>query len=111
MSEKEKIVDKLDKLIELLSRNKKEQPLEEMRANIKKASNEEILRQQIEMMAEYSRTCGVDRSPEASEAIASLYGWLFKAKYGFFVCFFIAFLGFFRLVKSIPIKGIQFIKR
>lgn len=105
------MVQKLDKLIELISQNKKEQTREEMRANIEKSSNEQILRRQIEMLTEYSRTCGVDRSPEASEAIASLYGWLIKAKCGFFVCLLIAFFCFFRLLKSIPIKGIQFIRR
>ncbi len=107
---KKVIVEKLDKLIELMSQNKKEQTREEMRANIEKSSNEKILRRQIEMLAEYSRTCGIDRSPEASEAIASLYGWLIKGKYGFFACFLIAFLGFSHLIKCIPIKGIQFIK-
>lgn len=111
MSEKDEIIRKLDKLIELQSKNQKIQTQEEMKANIRKASNEEILRQQIEMMAEYSRTCGVDRSPEASEAIASLYGWLIKAKCGLFVSFLVVFLGFFRLIKGISIKAIKFTKR
>ncbi len=111
MSKKEQISDKIDKLTEALCQNKKEQTREEMQRNIRRASNEKILRRQIEMLTEYSRTCGVGRSPEASKAIVSLYRSLLEAKCLLFVGIGIAFFGLCYLIKRFPIKGIQFIKR
>lgn len=111
MSKKEQIIDKIDKLTEALCQNKKEQTREEMQRNIRRASNEKILRRQIEMLTEYSRTCGVDRSPEASRAIVSLYRSLLEAKCLLFVGIGITFFGLSHLIKRIPVKGIQLIKR
>lgn len=111
MSKKEQIIDKIDKLTEALCQNKKEQTREEMQRNIRRASNEKILRRQIEMLTEYSRTCGIDRSPEASRAIVSLYRSLLEAKCLLFVGIGITFFGLSHLIKRIPVKGIQLIKR
>ncbi len=108
---KKLIVEKLDRLIAELYQNKKEQTREEMQRNIQGASNEKILRRQIEMLTEYSRTCGVDRSPEANEAIASLYRSLIKAKCFLFVRILITCFCIFYLLQCIAIKGVQFIKR
>lgn len=111
MSKKEQLIRKMDKLLEAPSQNKKEQSREEMHRNICQSSNEKILRRQIEMLTEYSRTCGVDRAPEANEAIVSLYRSLIEAKCLLFMRIFVALLGFGYLIKCFPIKGIQFIKR
>ncbi len=106
MSKKEQIIEKMDKLIETLSKNKKEQTREEMQRNIRAASNEKILRRQIEMLTEYSRTFGVDSAPEANAAIASLYRALAEAKCLFFVRVFVALLGLGYLIKRFLIKRI-----
>lgn len=109
---KKVIVEKLDKMIELMSQNKKEQTREEMRRNIRKASNRKILRRQMELLTEHSRVDYQDSCPmpEASQAIASLHRELIKADGILFVRILVAFLGFSHLIKRIPIKGIQFIK-
>lgn len=102
---------KIDELIEALSKNIKSQTREEMQSAIKKAGNKKIFRRQIEMLAEYSRTCGVDRAPEASQAMIFLYGGLIKAECFLFVRILVAFFAFLYLFKRFPIKGIQFIMR
>lgn len=44
-----------------------EQSEDEMRIKIRRSSNRKILRRQIEMLTEYSRTCGVERAPEKTK--------------------------------------------
>lgn len=88
-----------------------EQSEDEMRIKIRRSSNRKILRRQIEMLTEYSRTCGVERAPEACQAISSLHKELFKVENRFLVSCQIALLGFLYVIKCISVKGIQFIER
>lgn len=108
----EVIIQKLDKLIKMSSKRDEEQLRKEMKRQIKRASNRKILRRQMELLTECSRVDYQDfcPMPESSQAIASLHGELIKAECILLVRILIAFLGLFHLVKSIPIKGIQFIK-
>lgn len=113
MSEKEEIVKKLDKLIELLSKEKEGQTREELKQRIKKSSNRKMLRRQMELLAECSRVDYQDfcPMPEASQAIALLHRELVIAEGILLVRILIVLLGLRHLIKRIPIKGIQFIKR
>lgn len=87
------------------------QSVDEMQTKIRKSSNRKILRRQIEMLTEYSRTCGAERAPEACQAISSLHKELFKVENRFLVVCQIALLGFLYVVKCISVKRIQFIER
>lgn len=53
---------------------------QEIRKNIKVASNKSILRQQLELLAEHSRTHGVDQIPECSAAMARIYRELVRTE-------------------------------
>ncbi len=77
-----------------------EQSREEMHEKIMKASDRKILRRQMELLAEYSRTCGIERTPESSEAMTSIYKQLLKAECILFVRILIAFFGFLYLQKK-----------
>ncbi len=88
-----------------------QQTREEMQKKTKKASNIKILRRQIEMLTEYSRTSGIERSPEACQAIVELHKELTKAESIILMFFLVSLFGFDYLVKRIPIKGIKLIKR
>ncbi len=90
---------------------KVKQTIEEMQRKIQVASNRKILRRQLEMLAEYSRTCGVDRAPEASQAMASLHRRLVKAESWCFVRFVIALFALLYFCKCFPVKGVKFVKR
>jgi len=46
---------------------------EEIHKNIEASSNELILRRQLELLAEYSRTYGTVQIPECSEAMVEVY--------------------------------------
>ena len=87
------------------------QSREDMQKRIKRASNKKILRRQMELLAEYSRTSGIDKIPESSEAMVSVHRQLLKAEWIFFMRFLVTLFGFLYLMKSFLIKGIQFIKR
>lgn len=104
---------KIDKLIEALSQNVKFQSREEMKKKIQKSSNRKILRKQMEMLTECSRIDYQDfcPMPESSQAIAALHRELVKADGILFMGILITLLGLFHLIKRIPIKGVQFIKR
>ena len=83
-----------------------EQPREEMHEKIMKASDRKILRRQIE----YSRTCGTERIPEASQAMVCVHKELVKTKYLFFVRVQIAFFAFLYFFKRFVVKRVKFIK-
>ena len=87
------------------------QSREEMHKRIRKASNRKILRQQIEMLTEYSRTCGIDRAPEACQAIAFLYRRLVEAEHILLVRILIALFVFLYMFKRFSVKIIELIKR
>ena len=92
---------------------KPEQSREDMRRNIQRASNRRILRRQMELLAECSRTdyqytCPI---PEASEAMASVHKELIKAENRLLVGLLITLFGFLHLLKRFKVEGIQFIKR
>lgn len=57
---------------------KKERTREELHRDIRRASDKTILRRQMELLAEYSRTDGVDRIPEASLVLLEIYRELNK---------------------------------
>ncbi len=104
---------KIDELIEALSRNVKLQSIEEMSRAVKKASNRKILRRQMELLAECSRTdyqyfCPI---PEASQAIACIHKELIKTEYLLLVRILIVLFGFLYLFKRFAVKRIQFVKR
>ena len=87
-----------------------EQSRQEMSEKIMKASNRKILRRQMELLAEYSRTCGVERIPEASQAMVCVHGELLKAECILFVRFQVAFFAILYFFKRFAIKRIKFIK-
>ena len=87
-----------------------EQPREEMHEKIMKASDRKILRRQIELLAEYSRTCGTERIPEASQAMVCVHKELVKTKYLFFVRVQIEFFALIYFFKSFLVKRVKFIK-
>lgn len=87
-----------------------EQSREEMHEKIIKASERKILRRQMELLAEYSRTCGTERIPEASQAIVCVHKELVKTKYLFFVRVQIAFFAFLYFFKRFAVKRVKFIK-
>ena len=86
------------------------QTIEEMQRKIQVASNSKILRRQLEMLAEYSRTCGVDRAPEASQAMVCVHKELVKTNHIFFVRVQVAFFAFLYFFKRFAIKRVKFIK-
>ena len=92
------------------SENKMEQSKEEMQERIRKASDQKILRRQMELLAEYSRTCGIERIPEASQAMVCVHRELLKAERILLVRFTVAFLAFFYFFKRFAIKRIKFVK-
>ncbi len=96
-----------------MEEEKMAQSREEMRKRIMAASKRKILRRQMELLAEYSRTNYEDDCPipEASQAMVSVHKELVKAERVLIVRILIAIFGFFYLVKSFSVKGIQFIKR
>lgn len=105
--------EKIDELIEVLSRNVKFQSGEEIKKKVQKASNRKILRRQLELLAECSRTdyqylCPI---PEASQAIANIHRELSKAERILLVRILIVLLGLLYLLKCFMVKNIQFIKR
>jgi len=53
---------------------------QEIRKNIRAASNKSILRQQLELLAEHSRTHGIDQIPECSAAMAQIYQELVRTE-------------------------------
>lgn len=87
-----------------------EQSREEMHEKIMKASDRKILRRQMELLAEYSRTCGIERAPEASQAMVCVHKELVKTKYLFFVRVQIAFFAFLYFFKRFAVKRIKFIR-
>ena len=76
-----------------------------------KSSKWKILRRQMELLTEYSRTSGQDKIPECADALVNTHRELVKAERRLIVRLLVLFLGFRYLMKRIPIKGIQFIKR
>ncbi len=52
-----------------MDQNERRKKYEEIHAKIKSSSNKKILRQQLELLAEHSRICGIDQIPECSEAM------------------------------------------
>ena len=87
-----------------------EQTRDEMQRNIMEASKRKILRRQLELLAEYSRTCGIKRIPEASQAMVCVHRELLKAECILFVRFQVAFLAFLYFFKRFAIKRIKFVK-
>ena len=83
----------------------------EMRKRIEKASRRKILRRQIELLAEYSRTSGTDRIPESSQSLVMVHQELTKTEWICFMRFLIAFFALIYSVKRFPIKGIKLIRR
>lgn len=63
-----------------MERETDQQTPEEMHKKIQAASKRKILRRQLELLAEYSRTSGVERIPACSQAMVSLYRELVKAE-------------------------------
>lgn len=53
---------------------------EQIRKNIEASSNEKILRRQLELLAEYSRTHGMNQIPECSSAMTRVHRELVLAK-------------------------------
>ncbi len=92
---------------------KPEQPRKEMRRNIRRASNRKILRRQMELLAEYSRTDYQYDSPipASSEAMASVHRELIKAENRLLMGLLITLFGFLHLLKRFKVERIQFIKR
>lgn len=88
-----------------------EQSREEMHEKIMKASDRKILRRQMELLAEYSRTCGIERTPEASREMVCVHKELVKTNRFFFVRFTIVFFTFFYFFKRFAIKRIKLVKR
>lgn len=82
------------------------QKLKKMRKKIKAASNRHILRQQMELLTELSRTRYYDICPiaESSQAMAAVHKELVKAESILFVRIPIVFFGFLYLLKRIGIK-------
>ena len=70
----------LEALRQLRADIMKQQSQKEMSERIKSSSNRKILRRQMELLAEYSRTSGVDHIPECSEAMAKIYQELVKTE-------------------------------
>lgn len=70
------------------------QTREEMQKKIMAASNRKILRRQMELLAEYSRTSGTNKIPASSEAMTSIHKELVKAETLFFVRVLIALFTF-----------------
>lgn len=87
-----------------------EQSREEMHEKIMKASDRKILRRQMELLAEYSRTCGVERAPEASQAMICVHKELVKTNRIFFVRIQIVFFTFLYFFKRFAVKRVKFIK-
>ena len=58
-----------EKEVKKLDQNERRKKYEEIHAKIKSSSNKKILRQQLELLAEHSRICGIDQIPECSEAM------------------------------------------
>lgn len=87
-----------------------EQSREEMHEKIMKASDRKILRRQMELLAEYSRICGVERAPEASQAMVCVHKELVKTNCIFFVRGQVAFFAFLYFFKRFAVKSIKFIK-
>ena len=85
------------------------QTKEEMHQKIMKASNKKILRRQLELLAEYSRTIGTDRIPESSEAMVSIQKELIRNKRNFIMLLFIAGMGAncYLKVKELQIKKMK----
>lgn len=88
------------------------QTQEDMRNKIRQSSNRKILRRQLELLAEYSRTdyqylCPI---PESSNAMVAIHKELVKAQRILFMRVLIAFFGFMYLINRFSIKRIQFIK-
>ena len=52
----------------------------EIRKNIKAASSKSMLRRQLELLAEHSRTHGIDQIPECSAAMAQIYQELVRTE-------------------------------
>lgn len=86
------------------------QSRKEMKKKIMKASKRKILRRQMELLAEYSRTSGINKIPESSIVMTNVHNELIKAERIFFVRLLIAFFGLIYLFKSIQIKLVKFIK-
>ena len=82
------------------------QKLKKMRKKIKAASNRHILRRQMELLTEFSRTRYYDICPiaESSQAMAAVHKELVKAESILFVRIPIVFFGFLYLLKRIGIK-------
>ena len=87
------------------------QTREEMKKNIQKATKRKILRRQMELLAEYSRTSGTDKIPESSVAVTAVHNELVKAERIFFMRLLITFFGLLYLIRRIPIKGIELVRR
>lgn len=87
------------------------QAREEMHKKIMAASNRKILRRQMELLAEHSRTSGTYEIPAASEAMASIHKELIKTDRTFFVRIMIALFTFTYFFIRFSVKRIQFIKR
>lgn len=87
----------------------REQTREEMRKKIQDASSKKILRRQMELLAEYSRTSGVDRIPEASEAMATIHRRLIKTECVFFVRIMVSLFTLLYFFKCFYVKGIKLI--
>lgn len=87
-----------------------EQTREEMKRRIEAASSRKILRRQMELLAEYSRTSGTERIPEASEVMAVVHKRLVKAERITFVRITVALFAFFYCIKRFSVKVVKLIK-
>lgn len=69
-----------------MEKSKLERQREELQENVKKASNEKILRRQLELLTMYSYDGSMkDRIPEVSQSMLSIYRELLKVRRRFAV--------------------------
>ena len=100
-----------DALRELRDLIMKQQSQQEMSEKIKESSNKKILRRQMELLAEYSRTIGVERIPECSEAMAKIYRELIKTERRTIFLSVVLFGASFRLFHSLGVKFVKLCQR
>lgn len=100
-----------EKEVKKLDQNERRKKYEEIHAKIKSSSNKKILRQQLELLAEHSRICGIDQIPECSEAMVRVAQEL---NYGIRETILFALLAFgvsFYLLYSLSVKLIKLCRR
>lgn len=88
------------------------QPVWELNQKVRCASNEKILRRQLELLTKYCHRClDLEKIPEASESMVSIYRELVKAKIRT-ICFSVVlFGGLLYLLYRVLIKCIQLRQR